>query len=130
MAEIKPINNTWESKCNHAELLRIYAGFSLTLGLVGVVLFYTNRHHPGGHDLSSLIYPACFLIILGFTNLFGRRIPAIVFSLISGLVAGWHIVGGIGFIFHNPIAFVANILIGLVVILPLYSTIRGWQALR
>jgi len=129
---MQTIKHSWEDKCFHAEVIRVYAIILILLSIVCGILLLANKqaHKSGGHDLSPLFYPAIFLFVLGLTNLFGRRIPAIALSLISCVVAGWHFWGGITLVLYSPMAFVANTLIGFIAIIPMYSTIRGWQALR
>ena len=123
--------DNWRKTCLHADALRVYGGLGVICGLVLLVLVFLNKHAAatGGHDLTWAIYPAGFFLITGTGLMFNLRIFAVVFSLAAGAAGLWLAIGGIILIHETPF-MILNVLFGILLMLPAWSTFIGWRALR
>ena len=124
-------NNNWKRACSHADLLRIYAGLTILLGIVLGVLWFQNKsaYQQGGHDLSPIIYPAVFFIVLGIGLLLNLRIVSVIHSITFGSLGCWLIIGSILHL-RETLWVLLNLPFGLLLLLPAFSTIMAWRALR
>ena len=123
--------DNWRTACLHADALRVFAGLGILGGLVLLGLFSLNKHTAaaGGHDLSTAIYPAAFFLITGTGLLFGLRVFAVIFSLPVAAFGAWLVIGSTMHIIETPMMLV-NILFGILLMMPAWSTIVAWRALR
>ena len=123
-------NDNWERACRHADLLRVYGGITIALGIGLGVLFFLNKPiHTGGHDLSKAIYPSLIFTALGIAVLFNLKIASALEGLVFGIIGCWLIVGSVLHV-RDTIWVMLNIPIGILCLLPAVSTVIAWRALK
>jgi len=118
---------TWKQKCDAVSTLKVFAGLVLLGGLCSIGLCLSTK--GGGHDISHA-WPWVGLLpaLIGAGALLGRKITAILFSIMSGCVAILLIVPC--FTTRPHPAMIIPILIALLCCLPILFTFRGWEALK
>ena len=123
--------NSWKRQCLHADLVRLYGGFGIVYGGLLLFFFFANSgtRESGGRDLSSAIYPAIFFLIVGLGALFQKRIFAAVFSFVVGGIGIGLAIAALLQAKQSPWA-IFSIPLGLLLLLPAWSTVKGWKALR
>jgi len=117
---------TWKKKCEAVWVLEIFAGLAILGGIcLSGVAFMTKG---GGHDISAAWPVDLLTILIGGIALLGRKITAVIFSLMAASFAVLLIIPCFIIPPHPSMAIL--IIFALLFCLPVLFTFRGWDALK
>ena len=128
--------SNWKRACTHADLLRVYAAITFVIGIaIGIEIY---RHYSAHTSVLKhpFIYTVIFSVLMSPGAFFNLKIFSAGYCVSAAVIGGWVIVSGLHFTFDKPPIAGAIpismliIQIGLLFILPMYSTWRAWKALK
>jgi hypothetical protein len=102
----------------------------IAFAIVCLLLVAVNRYPAahGGRDLSGGTFPATALLVIGVGLFFGKRLAAILFALITGIMGVWLCIGSL---ISVPMPFaLINIAMGLGLLSPCIAVRRHWSELK
>jgi hypothetical protein len=117
---------TWKEKCEAVSVLNGLAMFAVVGGLVLIGISFSG--HPGGHDLTGFRLVGLPPSIIGGAALLGRKSTAVLFCLMCVSVPLFVIISC--FMTPSHPAMVVSVLVSLFLCLPMWFTVRGWDALK
>jgi hypothetical protein len=126
----RPVADSLYSYEDQYMTFRAIGTIVIAFAIVCLLLVAVNRYPAahGGRDLSGGTFPATALLVIGVGLFFGKRLAAILFALITGIMGVWLCIGSL---ISVPMPFaLINIAMGLGLLSPCIAVRRHWSELK